>query len=879
MREEDLARALAEYLRRERFNLKRIEKNDLYYDNLILNNEILNINKEYDYKVYKNRRIYDETHDEIRMPSRPTYYGPTTEEMEAARIRFMQDDTQVLNGSSPSYLREDAGVIITSITRNINSIDYSWNDTDEVQQVAILEAKKQGYAFNHNTPQFMLNNPELVRLSIAKDINTINFIPNDVITDELVLYAKELALKNNYVLSNDSPSFFKEDIEIIKQSLRLNKNINDYVIWYLLTPEQLTDIENYIIDNHLDYIITYNSPFKSNPDICIISAKNDLGSVNYFNWESLLKNKESGERVVDTLIEQNYVLSNNSHYKLKEIPKLCLSSIKNDIHSARYFSKDIHDLLATDLEELGNIEDKFGNDCRELIYEIRHYLIQNGFYSLEQIAKFKIPLLKDEVLLDYYLKQLGMPKDAEDEELKLFYDRVKDFFKTTLSTPARVSDTRKAFQMVAQKKWEDYRRENNDYYTNIFNRICDSLEKNNNFISALNELKFLMKIDDVLDERKYALFNAFIEYHQLYHSSNAENKMELLQAKRDDISKNAALFISKSKEDFISEQMTLFDEKYKQFFTIRVDNPIVRKKVVEIKQRDMLKKLFNSHDESLMQKLNAIKNKYLSYNYNAAISKDRIPQIIEQFISQSITNNVSSVDDILAGSKPARFDEYENYEKVAKLINRLNSHNISYDGPEVNKYRDFIIFDGQKYVYNGNGFNDNELAQIMGYKDLKYVFGKVRSEIIQIAKGIDKFDELTGEDIKSVIGECPFTDEYYEFNPVIYRRFYLNFIDSFVQAFDDNKDVILNDTNYQALQQLVHLNGLIHISSMTELGYNDALHYNKAHDAVFDDMKKYVSDDEVAAIIYNIPNLMNLLTPSEINIENLDKLICLNMLI
>lgn len=37
-----------------------------------------------------------------------------------------------------------------------------------------------------------------------------------------------------------------------------------------------------------------------------------------------------------------------------------------------------------------------------------------------------------------------------------------------------------------------------------------------------------MKIDDVLDERKYALFNAFIEYHQLYHSSNAENKMELL---------------------------------------------------------------------------------------------------------------------------------------------------------------------------------------------------------------------------------------------------------------------------------------------------------------------------------------------------------------
>lgn len=371
----------------------------------------------------------------------------------------------------------------------------------------------------------------------------------------------------------------------------------------------------------------------------------------------------------------------------------------------------------------------------------------------------------------------------------------------------------------------------------------------------------------MLDERKYALFNAFIEYHQLYHNYNGENKMELLQAKRDSISKNAALFISKSKEDFISEQMALFDEKYKTFFNIRVDNPIVRKKVVEIKQRDMLKKLFNSNDENLIQKLNAIKNKYLAYNYKDTINKDKIPEIIDQFISQIIVINVSSVDDILFTQKPARFDEYENYEKVAKLINRLNSHNISYDGQEVKKYKDFIDFDGQKYVYNGIGFSENELAQIMGYKDLKYIFGKIRSEIIQIAKKINKFDKLTKEDIKSVIRECPFTDEYYQFNLDLYDRYYLRFINSFVHAFDDNKDIILNDTNFKGLQQLMHRNGLIHISAMTDVGYNDT------HDAVFAEMRKYVLRSEVANIIYNIPNLMNLLNPDEINIENLDKLI------
>ena len=117
MREEDLARVLAEYLRRERlnneFNLNRIEENNLYYDNLILNNEIININKEYDYIIDKNRRIYNETNDEIRIPSRQTYYGPTTEEIKSTRIRFMQDDAQILSYSSPRYLREDSGVIIT----------------------------------------------------------------------------------------------------------------------------------------------------------------------------------------------------------------------------------------------------------------------------------------------------------------------------------------------------------------------------------------------------------------------------------------------------------------------------------------------------------------------------------------------------------------------------------------------------------------------------------------------------------------------------------------------------------------------------------------------------------------------------------------------
>lgn len=470
----NLARLLAEELKRERLNNNpKLIENNLYYNYILTDKEINNIIKEY--KEQKN--IYD-TNDYARTPQRPIYQAPTAQEMESARTKFMQDDNQVLTLSTPRYLREDTDVIIASITRNINSIAYATNFTDKVKQTAIIEAKKQGYVFHSGTPLFMLQNPQLIKQSIEKDINTIVFVPYDAITNDLVSYAITLALNNNYILSSASPTFLKTNIEIIKQTLRLDKNSGINVIWDEITPEQLTEIEKYIIDNKLDYIMNAKSPayFKRNVDLCIISAKNDPKSVSYFDWDYIDKIEEARKKIIDALVEQNYVLDYNSPDALKGSSKICLSSIKNNIHSAKYFSEDMQHFITGDIEKIP-VENENDKKIKKDLYEIRHYLIQNGFYSLEQMGEFDVTVLKDEILLEYYLKQLGMPKDTNNEELKIFFDRVKDFFKKIFLTPISVSDTRKVFQMVAVKKWEEYRKENNDYYTNIFNRICDSLEK------------------------------------------------------------------------------------------------------------------------------------------------------------------------------------------------------------------------------------------------------------------------------------------------------------------------------------------------------------------------------------------------------------------
>lgn len=892
MREEELLNRLRDYIIRKRYHeLFEYKTNkELLYNKIIKNIDLNKIDylnlktKEEDPIIFRDQSPYidllEDGLDDLRRLSGqiPSHYLRRTinpEEIVASvrerssqqneeKTMFLINPSRVLSFNDSAQLRSDEGIVLESIKRDINSICYTYTFTENIKSTAIFEAKKQGYTFKADTPAFMMHNPDLIKMSLSRDINSLNFVPPAAWTEDLKEYAIKLALKNGYVLCDYSGTFLRSNIEIIKQSLKHDYQSAIYVKWDNLTNEEIADIEKFIIENNLDFVISSRTPinFKRNVDICIKSAKLDPDSLNYVDWEYLAKTPEQLDKLCLALIEQEYVLTASSPEFLKNATRICLNSIKNNIYSARHFSKDLKDWLDADLDEFP-VKNKEDEEIKENILEIRHYLILNGYYSFEDFLKLTSTLLKDDVTLDYYLKKMGISDDTDDKNNHTFYEIVKEFIKKAFSTPLKVADIKKVFSMVSLKKWEEFKRENNDHYTNIFNRICDSLEKNNNFISALNELKFLMKVDDVLDERKYALFNAFIEYHQIYHGPNVDNKIELLQAKRDEISAYSALFISKSKEDFLSEKINEFSESYKQFFVIRIDNPIVKKKVVEVKQRAMLKGMFENHDPSLIAKLNSIKDKYLTYNYHSAIKKDIIPQILDLFETEIITKNISSIDDILSIEKPPRFDEYENYEKVSKLINRLNSHNIKFDGPEVDKYRCFISFDGEKYVYKGNTFDENEIAQIMAYKDLKYVFGKIRSEIIQIAKGIDSFDNLTQEDIKTVIGECPFSDEYYTFDFNVFNQYYIKLFNEYLTCFENNKELVLNDTSYKLFCNLMIDNGLFATSIITTLG----------KDSVFKEISSRIVDKEIIEILANMPSLLMLIAPEEFIIENIDKIL------
>lgn len=866
---EELTRALVEYLKNENNeellykNIEKLYRKKSIIDNLKEDSYIINnyYNDKYNkYEIYKEGYEPDRGINPIRNDRTPS---STIQETKEA---FLQNPSSILNGYSAIFLREDEEVILASIRRDINSIKYSLKFNETIIKIVVEEAKRQNYTFDLDTPLFIKSNIELIKISIQNDINTINLVPNSAWTSELIDFALSLVLSKEYIIEIGSPDFLKKNFEVIKQSIKLNPQSFDLVKYRNLNQEQINELIDIIINSKLDYVLNSSSPLflSRNIKICLKSINSNLSSVEHISFNYL--KDEHIKSIADLLIEKKYVLNNKTSEKLKNVIDLCFSSIKIDINSAKYFPENLIYWLHHNLDDL-KVKNEIDEDKKNIIRKIKHYLIEHDYYSTEEFTKFLASELNDEVVLNHYLKIMGISKESPSEEGKKYYERVKHFILSALNTPLKVSNTRKIFQIVSLKKWEEYRRENNDYYTNIFNRICDSLEQKKNFIEAINELRFLIKVDDVLDEKKYVLFNAFIEYHQIFHNPHIDNKIELLQLKRNQISEYAALFISKSKEEFISEKVKEYEKLFKKFFIIKIDNPVVKKKVIEVKQRDMLRQLYNEKDEDLIQKLDIIKNKYLEYNFHSSLDKDKLPEILELFISKLINNNQTNIDEILSDFKPKRFDEYEIYEKVSKLINRLNNHNISYDGTEVDKYRHLISFDGEKHSYSGDKFNGNEIAQIMIYKEFKYIYGKIRSEIIKIAKNIDEFDNLTQDDIKTVIDECSFSDEYYIFDSIAFDKYYITIFDEYISRFEDNKELIMNDAYYQNMNKIIINEGLLQFIVSNNL----AAYYTK--NKTYIEVNDYIAKVDLRDIIENFPSLVNLLSTDELTIDNLDNIL------
>lgn len=792
--------------------------------------------------------------------------------------RFLNDNSAVLTIYSPSYLFRDIAVLQASISRDINSIgaivEKYVSLPRKVVVHAIIEAQKQNYIFGDDTPDFLLSIPVLIKQSIEIDIKTIDYVLESALTDDLKELALKLAKEKGYVISDTGHNFLKKDIDIVKSSLTVNPQLADCIDFNNFTPEQQEELIQIIINSGKNYILNDGSPkiLKSNANICIKSIDADLSSVRYIDAQKLSGDEE--EKIIDKLIEKQYVIDETTPDFIKLSSKLCISSVKLDINSLEYFNEMVKRWLNLNIDIKNSYEEKdeYDKEWKNALIQIKYHLIENDYYSLEDFTKIPPTLLSDEVILKHYLKLQGITVELGDEDGIKYYERIKEYIMAILNPHLTVSSVKKFNELLSLEQWErDLEINGNRNYFISCDQLCDILEKTKFVFSAIEFLKEFMRDNDLFDDKKYALIKACMEYHQIYHYPDFKDKSQALRNKKNIISGYLISLNNKKKKNYISSKSEEF--RFKNAFGVRISEPIVMRKVAEVKQRNTIKKLYEEKDKHLMEQLAKFKNKYLNAFYEKLkIAKIELSDIIDLFITHSINNEQIDFDKILFYKKPKRFDEYETYKRVLNLIKKLNSSSISCESQEFELYKNLIHFDGEKYIYVGEKFSLEEINEIKIYKELRRIYQQINNEIIQLAEDMISADDLTEKDYNNAFSNFPFNDEFfeYDFNNLCVKNRQARYIDidgsiisvlnRILEVFKNNKNLILNDYLYENIKHLTIEEGLLQIYFIT-----------KTFDVYFGDnmISKAFTYDGIVHLIKNFENIaIMMLGEKKIGIEN-----------
>lgn len=612
----------------------------------------------------------------------------------------------------------DTLAMIRAIVRG--RIPNNFKLTKEQQQLIIDAFIGRENAFNEDTPVFIMENPECVKIAIEKDINSIDYM--QTVDSEIESYVIEKALKKDFILKKYSPEFLKDNFSIALNSIKLDVKTADYVDWY-----SFSDME-----------------------------------------ASLL---------VDEVIKSGYTLSWSSHEFLTNNLKIVLDSIKKDKDNVKFVSADMQ-----------HAPDVF------------KYLILNDYsFSVGYIKNRTLNYFLDKDVLVESFRRISVYNYCDDEK---YFERFNKLFSDGINSRPLIKTFDSVFYYVAEQRWREHRKQNFDYYDNIFGKICSELRNSDDFNIAIGNLKFINKMKEMLGDKYSLLYQSMREYFDIYHS-RIDNKLEKIETSKDMIANLSALYVAKCKENYKKERLHELHDYIKDYFTLRLDNSYVNKKLIQSHQKKQFKDAYRNRDGSVCDFVNKV-----CQTYNKVLD-DRT---VRNFIYGFIFNNHSKLNEIIL--EPYRYSDYVRYEKAIKLIHRLNSGYIKYGGVEVLNYKDIISFDKEKkcYVYTGINFTESNLKEYNEYKKKIQIFDKIKKDIMMKVKTME-FDGKIDDDLASKLAkELPFTDEYFKFDNE-WTLEYFNLWDLIDSCIDPIRNYELNslvcDDSFSNIYNMMVNNGLM----------------------------------------------------------------------
>lgn len=628
---------------------------------------------------------------------------------------FILENKHIIIGDKGLFSR-DTLTMIRAIVRGKMPNDFEL--TKEQKDLIVEAFIKSNNSFNEDTPAFLLENEECIRVAIMRDINSVNYVEN--VPDDLENYIVEKAKEHKFILNSISPNYLKSN-----------------------------------------YVIASNS------------IKQDSSSANFINWDAF--NSEQTSNLITEALQNGYILTDSSCEFLTKNLEIVLESIKVDKENIKY-----------------------ANETIKHHPTIFKYLLLNGYqYTDEYIRSRTINYLLDEDVMNYCFKL----KRVFGRSNENYISRFTKIYNTALNSLPSVSSFASVFQMVAEERWKEYRNENVDYFENIFGKICTQLRNNDDFDRAIRSLKFRNELKESLEEKYDTLCLAMKEYFDLYHS-NTRNKLEKMIPSQDVIAKMAALYVSKSKENYKKNELEEYYEWIKPYFTLKLDHPFVYKKLIQSKKKDKFRELYQNGDKEICDFLTNVAN-----NYSEMLDNETIQRIIKYFVIYKYPK----FDNIV--SSPNKYEDYRRYEKAIKLVHRLNSGYIEYNGAELTNYRDIIAYDGnkQEYIYTGVSFNEDDLKEYNEYRRKERIFEKIKKDIMLKIKTIEIDDKVDSHLVDELTEELPFTDEYFKFNEQ-YTFSKFNFQDFLRVCIDDDhsfdEDSLLDNESFNNIIKVISSNGL-----------------------------------------------------------------------
>ena len=652
-------------------------------------------------------------------------------------------------------------------------------------------------------------------------------VKNAVLSEEQVETIIEAFISSEFIFDKNTPTFLFKNTDAIIASISRDINSVDYV-------QASLDIEELIVKKALEsnYILKRTSPYylRRNYEIALNSIRNNANSLNHIDFLSF--DDEEIEKLVDEAIELGYELSSESPRYLRSREKVVLKSLKRTPKTVHYVSEEIlKRFINPELLKLLAL-----NNFKFNSYEVGKISL-TSFRSLETVEKVFEQLKLYETNERKVSEMFKGEKENKEKYLKRFYE----FFYHVINTKPKIADFMGVFQYIAEMKWEKYKSKNIKYYANVFGKICIALQKNKDYHIALRELHdLLLKMKNILGDKYSILTDAMQEYHLIIHGE----KVGKLSSVCGIIANLSALYISKSKDQIKNEVIDkLLLSAVELFFIPRLDSDIVKKRTLEKGQKSEFEVRSNIDGDEIQKFVINLKNKYANViDFN----------IVEEMISKFLYEHKNDLEDIF--NPPIQFKDYIRYKKALKLINRLKSHYIKYDGVEVKGYLDIISLDSNsKYIYVGPTFTFEEIQKCEEYLKNKYVFACIKKEIMIKAKSLEQYENMSHSKLKKLATEFPFTDEYFEYDER--KSPCMNDLsDAFIDDEIIEPMVFVGDKEYKILNDFVINNNLfwvyLMLSSMPSC-------MSKIIEEIYEDIDKEGNDfwDDLLNVIDSITEI------------------------